>query len=376
MSRVTGVVCFIAVMTVQKPVRAQIDNRFFYDLYTIDTVRHNTLRIGTDLTTLIKNNEYFNNIVEGYTLFGYQFKPYLSLYPSRNVRIDAGGYFMREFGDSENLQVKPYLMVKYNLGHFSMIFGNIEGTLTHRLIEPLYDFERVITHRMEEGLQFKWSQGNKVYADAWLNWENFIHMGDPNQEIFNSGFSFHYRLVNTERLKLSVPLQLLARHHGGQINISSAPVYTVFNSAAGLNLLFPLNDNGFFRSLEFDGYYAGFKSPEVSVVPYTDGYGYMVNALASFKYFSFDATWWKGHQFYSPLGTPIYQSAAVEYPLNSYTEPDRSLLFLRLLYEMRLSAGLNLAFRFEPIYDLNNHHWDHSESLYLRFNTDWHLLKL
>ena len=370
-----GAVLLIFSLILIHKASAQLDNSFFYDEYSIDTADNSSLRIGADLTPLIKNNEYFNNIIEGYTLFGYQFKPYLSLYPSENVRIDAGGYFMKEFGGRGFHQVKPYLAIKYKLGHFSMVFGDIEGTLTHRLTEPMYDFERIITNRMEEGLQFKWTS-SKLFIDTWLNWENFIHMNDPGQEIFNSGLSFRYRLINTDRFVLSVPVQFLARHHGGQINVSSAPVYTVFNSCAGLSVNLPASRDGFFRSVEFDGYYLGSSAPDVSVVPYARGNGILAYARASFRYFTIDVSYWRGRKFYSPIGTPMYQSAAVEYPLNSYREPDRQLLFMRLYYETKLSGKLSLAFRFEPVYDLNNHHWDHSESLYLRFNTDWRLLKL
>ena len=35
-----------------------------------------------------------------------------------------------------------------------MIFGNLDGSIQHQLIEPIYNFERVITNRLENGAQF------------------------------------------------------------------------------------------------------------------------------------------------------------------------------------------------------------------------------
>ncbi len=376
MKRFIFLFAIISAVTLFSPVSAQVDNHFFYDIHPVDTAFNKSLRIGADLLPFIKNNEYFNNIVEGYTLFGYQLKPYLSLYPSKNVRIDAGGYFLRDFGGHRFRQIKPYFMVKYVVPHFSIIFGDIEGTLTHRILEPLYDFERIINKRMEEGLQFKWDS-RKLNIDTWINWENFIQLGDSDQEIFNAGLQANYYLVNVSSFTLSIPLQVLARHHGGQINVGNAPVYTVYNTATGIRAGLRFRKRSWLEVLQFEGYYLGYSGEAISsVVPYSGGNGILAQFMAGNRFVNLYVSYWKGHDFYAPIGTPYYQSVSVTYAGDHYSEADRNLLFFRLCFQKKLSENLDLAFRFEPIYDLDNHILDHSESLYLRFNTSWHLLKL
>jgi hypothetical protein len=324
----------------------------------------------------VRNNEYFNNIVEGYTLFGYQFRPYLSLYPVKKIRIDGGIYLLRDFGGHNFRQVLPYLMMKYSTGNFSLIFGNLEGALTHRLTDPVFDFERVINNRLEQGLQVNWIS-DRFFIDGWINWENFIQFGDTSQEIFTAGISTDFKLLHSDRFSLSVPIQVVARHHGGQINVTDSPVYTVYNSALGMKLKYNFNSSGFYRSLSFEGYYTGYSGDEtVKLIPYYKGRGILVNLVNEFRFFDLYITYWKGHDYYSPLGMPIYKSVSYNYAQDKYVEPERSLLYLRLFTEWELSKGVNLAFRFEPVYDLNHQHLDHTESLYLRIHPSWHLLKL
>ncbi|MFL5728405.1 MAG: hypothetical protein ACJ75J_02855, partial [Cytophagaceae bacterium] len=59
------------------PANAQLNNRAFEDWYQIDSSDARKLYLGTNIFMFQKDNEYFNQIVDGYTLFGYQFNPKL-----------------------------------------------------------------------------------------------------------------------------------------------------------------------------------------------------------------------------------------------------------------------------------------------------------
>ena len=48
-----------------------------------------------------KNNEYFNDITDGYTLFGYQLNPYVAYRAGEHVRLDVGVYLQQDFGNDE-----------------------------------------------------------------------------------------------------------------------------------------------------------------------------------------------------------------------------------------------------------------------------------
>src|SRR5262245_11204659 len=72
---------------------AQLNNRVFEDRISVEETDSGKLFAGLNALGFFKNNEYTQTIIDGYTMFGYQFQPYVSYHLTRNLRIDAGGYF-------------------------------------------------------------------------------------------------------------------------------------------------------------------------------------------------------------------------------------------------------------------------------------------
>lgn len=362
---------FILWMIVPGIVKGQLDNSFFQDYYTIHPNDSARIKFGIEAFGFFKNNEYKNNIIPGYTLFGYQFRPYFSYFPSSRIRLEAGGYFVKDFGKEDIRNIRPLFTIKYSDKHFSMLFGTLEGALSHQLIEPIYNFESVINQRIEDGFQIKYIN-NTVFLDTWIEWVNMIDFGENALEEFNVGFSFNIRLMERSNFILEIPLQLLANHRGGEIDTSQEPANTIWNTAAGIGLIFPFNHAEFLRSVRVDNYYGRFQtSDNSSQLPFSSGDGWFLNVTGDLKWFDIMISYWHGNQFYSPNGTPLYQSVSFDFIRDGYIEKLRDLIFTRLLFEHDFQHGLTLAFRFEPVYDLNNNHFDHSEGLYLQFRTDW-----
>ena len=121
--------------------------QFLYDEYVIEERDSGAFKVGFDLLGYLRNNEFKSDIIPGYTLFGYQLRPYLSYYPSSHIRIDMGGFFVRDFGEDGFSEIRPILTFKYSKRSYSFIFGTLEGALSHRIIEPIYDVENVIARR-------------------------------------------------------------------------------------------------------------------------------------------------------------------------------------------------------------------------------------
>ena len=213
---------------------AQLDNRVFEDRLSVDRVDSGRLFLGLNTLGFAKNNEYTNNVVDGATLFGYQFSPYLSYRPSGEIRLDAGVFLKKDFGTDDFTDVMPLFSFAWKPRDFSLIFGNLESSLNHRLIEPLYDFERVMNDRLENGLQLQWIKEG-LFLDLWVDWENAIFRGDEEQEEITGGLSLDYRVFNNDRMSAGIPLQILIYHLGGQINLNTDPVVTLVNSAFGVN---------------------------------------------------------------------------------------------------------------------------------------------
>lgn len=353
----------------------QLINKIFSDHFPVQETDSGAIKFGLDISGYFWNNEYSTDIVPGYTLFGYQFKPYLSFYPSNRIRLDAGGFFMKDFGDTSFTDIRPILTIKYTRKNFAFLFGTIEGAASHRLIEPLYYLQRVINRRIEDGFQLKWTS-DRLFLDVWLDWVNMIHFGDPRQEEFNVGISFNYLIYDSRNFQLELPVQFLANHLGGEIDTNPDPSITYFNAALGFSLVFPLHNISWLDEIRTDNYYADFFTGEDPVdLPYGQGQGFFTNVSGKYKGFELMISYWNGNKFIAPQGTPVYQSVAWDYSTSGYSEEDRELLFFRFMYEKNFKGGLSLAFRFEPVYDFGNSQLDHMEVLFLRYNTDFLLNK-
>jgi hypothetical protein len=348
-----------------------LNNEVFFDKYPIQASDSGAIKFGFDLSGYFWNNEYATDIAAGYTLFGYQFKPYFSYYPSNSIRLDVGGYFMKDFGDSSFADIRPVLTLKFKRKNFAFLFGTIEGAATHRLIEPLYYLQNVVNRRIEDGLQFKWTS-DRLFLDVWLDWVNMIDFGDPQQEEFNVGISFNYLIYDSKNIQVELPVQFLTKHYGGEIDTNPDPAVTYFNAALGFSLVFPIHNIWWLREIRTDNYYADYFTGDDPVnLPYNQGQGFFANVSGKFKWFEMMVSYWNGDKFIAPQGTPVYQSIAWDYSSSGYTEEIRELLFIRFMYEREFKGGLSLAFRFEPVYDFGNSSLDHMEVLFLRYNTDF-----
>lgn len=355
---------------------AQIDNSVFEDRKEIKEENERNVFLGFDILGFNKNNEYFNKIADGYTLFGYQLKPHIIYYPDKNVRIDAGVFLHKDFGRKEYHAIAPYFSVKVNRGNWSIIFGNLDGSLNHRLIEPLYDFERVMNDRLETGLQAV-RQTDKMFLDAWVNWETMIYAGELYQEEVSGGISFNYTVIENEDLKLSLPLQTVLYHKGGQIDAVDDPLESFMNNSAGFSLSIPVNESRILKAVRSDNHYVSFVDFSFEKQqPYTNGHGIYLNLIFDLKWFSFMTSYWYGNSFMSIKGAPLYQSVSHNFKNPDYLEQYRKLLIFRLSHDVKIFDNFYLTSRFEPFFDPNNDNFEFSHSFYLNYRPDFYLFKV
>jgi len=68
---------------------AQLNNRVFEDRMAVEEADSGKFFAGLNALGFFKNNEYVRTIIDGYTLFGYQFQPFVSYHLNKNIRIDA-----------------------------------------------------------------------------------------------------------------------------------------------------------------------------------------------------------------------------------------------------------------------------------------------
>jgi hypothetical protein len=283
-----------------------------------------------------KDNEYFNKIEEGRTYFGAHLLPRLVYFPSANLRVEAGVFLWKDYGTPRLRQVRPLLTVKYQNGPHSILFGNLEGNLQHGYIEPLYDFERVMTNRLEEGVQYR-LQKPRLNLDAWVDWQRQQYRFSNFQEEVAGG--------------LSAEALVAGDSSGWQLRVRR-----------------PLSSE-FFRAVHADGYVALFDDYSFTdVLAFRRGTGLYLNAGVDTKLSDVQVAYWRGNGFISPLGGKLYRSISNSVSDPQYVEKDRQLVIVRFLKDYRLPGNLIMTTRFEPLYDLNHGLFDFSFALYFNFS--------
>ncbi len=341
------------------------------DYEVIHTATGGDLRVSLNAFTFFKDNEYFNDIVEGYTLFGTQLNPQLVYYPTRELRLEAGIFLWKDFGNPALRQVRPTYRATWTHGPSQFIFGNIRANLNHGYIEPLFDFERVMLKPLEEGLQYQLNT-KRVALDVWVDWLKQEYAGVSYQEQIAGGLSSSFRVTGPNSpVEVSVPFQFTAQHHGGQIDTLHAPIQTLFNYATGVVARVPLH-GPVVQAVRLNAY--GLRYDDHSAVfrlPYTGGNGLYLNGTLETCYLDVMLSYWRGHQFFAPLGGNYYQSIASRYGTPGYTDAERRLLLVRLLRDFRIADAAAVTVRVEPVYDFNRQLLDFSFGVYLNFRQEW-----
>jgi hypothetical protein len=325
----------------------------------------------------VRNYEYTNNFHEGYTLYGTQLQPQLVYYAHPNLAITAGAFIRKDFGDNGIHDAKPLFSVRYHKKDLSLIFGSLDGSIQHNYIEPLYDFERVITDPIEYGTQLL-VQKEKFKLDAWIAWQHMIYRGDAKKEEIIGGLSTETVLAHFSGWKFSIPAQFLVYHQGGQIDLlKEVPLSTLFNGATGFKLHKQLNTN--IQEIYTDNYVAAYKDfSSTKQRAYQGGYGLWLNAGMVSKFGSLVATYWKGNNFITIKGMPLYQSVTNNIYSTISSQNHRNIISLRYAYQKELVPHLYLDVRFEPHIDLDvtDKQLQFNHSFFLTYKQDFKLFKV
>ncbi|GHT51247.1 hypothetical protein AGMMS49982_08170 [Bacteroidia bacterium] len=339
------------------------------------------LGFAVEATGFFKNTEFFSPLEVGQTLPGIQFVPRVTYQIDKKFRIEWGAYAVYYSGDETQTSADNYYYAKTAYGGFSqmfvrmqyavnpdfhLVFGNLYGGLNHRLIEPLYQWERHYTARPESGLQVHF-QNKKYFADVWLDWEQFIRYGDPKPELLTFGISASALLTAPEsRFRLTVPFQLLIHHQGGQIDTSDAPKIVIGNAATGFDVEW-LTGHNLLKTLSLKTYIAGYadNTADKALRPFTKGWGIYPVLEAKTNSFTLAAGYWHAQKFYAFEGESLFGSFNPYEPEKQF--PTRDLVIYKLLYQKQLHEKLQVGAQVEVYQDCGLRQADYSFGAYLRF---------
>jgi hypothetical protein len=355
--------------------KAQNDNSAFCIPHTINPADSNKLFLGIENGNYFKNNYYFNNFEAGYKEIGYFVQPTLSYFPNSRTKITAGIHLLKYSGLTNFTQQQPVFSFQYHIyDGLDMVLGTLYGTTNHRLVEPIFQFDRYMNDHVENGLQFLLDR-DRLRSDLWLNWERFIFDLSPVQEIFTVGSSSSLRITNKEsNWQIRLPLQTVITHHGGMHTTQSAPIQTLFNLVYGVETEYKLGGR-LFHTIGFRGYAMHYVDlTTLYNVPYKNGYGFYPNFLVEGKHFDLMAGFWNANRFIAPRGEYLFQSVSSKD--SSYSEAKRQLVTFKLTYHHTIMKGIELGSRLESYYDTRHGNLDYTYSVYILFNKRFFLKEL
>ncbi len=354
--------------------------------------------------SFIKDNEYFNLIADGYTLFGDKMDASISYSSSKKYKFILGFQALKNFGDNDIDYIQPVVSLHIYSGNNHYIFGKLETENSHFFPAPLYDFERLLNRKsLEYGIQHLF-KNKHLQTDTWLEWEHFIYKGDKQRERLNFGQSTSLFIDVNDKIKLNIPIELFLHHRGGQINLRNEEnqlnnAMVLMNAGIGFNPEYHSEKNMF--GVDFQYFINRLNTDNVEELHFKKGSAFWLQLKYKSKYFQAQTGYWKSHRFVSAKGDDMYQtySRRTEIYLDhnnqtipvfsGYTEPNRSLLTFQLSYHKKLFENLLLDTRFNGYFQLNSseinvtayhfvvadNHFDYSIGLYLTFLLDKNLSK-
>ena len=334
---------------------------------TEENIRAESLYLKIRNINFIRNNEYFNPVVEGYTLIGYFIQPALIYCPTDKLNIELGTHILNYAGSDKTIRPQMVFSTTYNFAqNASLTMGTLNGSDKHRLLDPHFDYERLYKNYAENGLELL-TKNDRIFNDIWISWENFIFKGDTTREVFTAGESFNYvSPFVAESFNIELPLQFQFKHYGGQISNYPSHVITYFNMSAGIKLNARLAGG---RLGSVSAAYDHFVFKELTAkgdIGITRGTGNWFRLIYNYKNIGLSSSYWKSADFFAPNGNPIYSSVS-DYNTGLIIS-GRSLWTNSVTLSAAPYKYFNLYFRFDLYYDTNLKHFDNSLTLHLSFN--------
>ncbi|MBN1820712.1 MAG: hypothetical protein JXR31_03595 [Prolixibacteraceae bacterium] len=332
--------------------------------------KDNALYFKFESASFFKNNEYESYVADGYTLTGTWLRPKFVYSPSNSVQLELGWHYLKFNGDENATWNLPWFSAKVGLfKNTQLIFGNLKNNYNHRLIQPVWEPERFLTDKPEAGFQFL-HNSERLYFDAWINWEQFIVKGDPFQEHFTAGISSELNLSGSGKIRFSVPVQILFHHRGGEIDSSPLKVQTLSNMVGGLKAEIPAS--GIFKQVNLSGYYLTFNDGRGNFgLPFEKGSAFFSDISVDTKIGQIGFQIWSSDKFYAVKGMKLLLPG----PFNSSANYDiwgKNLFSVYFDTQKEIINGIIFGARIEGWFESSL--FSNTAAIYLIVNQDF-LLK-
>ena len=315
----------------------------------------------------VRDDEYSNPVIEGYTLIGFFVQPTLVYSPSQKISLQLGAHLLDYSGTNKFSLVKPVFSTTYNFAsHFYLIAGTLQGSDSHRMFDPHFNKERLYNAYSEDGVEVRFLNDH-FFNDIWVSWEHFIFKGDTSREIFTSGESFSWKSPVVDNfLSFEVPVQLQFKHFGGQISNYPEQVETYFNTAAGIIARSDLKgsrkaDLGA-SLLFFNGKCLTMNAPS----GINSGNGQWYRIFGEYSIARIEAGYWRSHDFYAPNGNFIFSSVSDHLP--GVVVHERRIITCTAGITAYPGNIISFYLGFDGYYDTDLRKFDTAFTLHMRFD--------
>ena len=321
----------------------------------------------------VRDAEYFLPMTKGYTTLGFHLNPSFAYKFNDKARIEVGVHLVGIAGDKKGIRrVLPIVRLEYKpVKWLHIVGGTLYGNLSHGIYEPMYDFDRYFYSNQEMGLQIL-TNTHYWEADIWCNWEQFIVPNDDFQEKFTFGWKNNLKLP-LNNIELSIPLDLMANHRGGQYtSLKDTCIETLINIAVGLKGKFIGNEKIHFTGEVPFFLFKNQSNKEHIHTAYPQGWGLypmftIQNNPSRYErnQWLVNLGFWMGDQFISGRGSYLFQSCSLFDA--SYRNATRKMGTAKVYYGHQYK-GLKLGVEFQAYYDIEEKGIDYSAGIYLNFN--------
>ena len=295
----------------------------------------------------VKDNEYFNDIVEGYTLIGLWTTPTISYNITDKATIEGGLHALKYSGQDNFNKILPVYRIDYRITPtLCFTLGTLHFNDNHLQPAPMLDPERFYFGQADNGVQFMLNKPN-IQGDLWLSWDNFTWYGDSAQEKLTTGLALNFNIPVAETFSFKIPANLIATHLGGQINRPKKPIETLINFSSGLFACFKI-DLGIFKELSFGSRaFIYNKNTQVETRPFKSGYAILPEISVSSGLLDVSFSYWYSHKFIGPRGEAMYQCISTQPERMDTLCSSRKIGVIKVNYTKKIVNALSFKCGFE-----------------------------
>lgn len=329
----------------------------------VDSTKEGIVQLHIVNENFFKNDEYFGDYAEGYTLLGYHLSPTVRFAPASNVTLEAGVEMLQYGGTTKLKSVTPIVTAQWRVNpSLTVVMGHLDGALHHQLSEAIYDAEYQLSATRETGVQILWCNA-RVDGQLWVNWQNFIERGDTVPERFMAGVVSEFSLLRPDvDWQLQLPVAVTVSHIGGQISNYPDTMQSLANAAAAVAARKRV-EGSFVTSFGAEVQALCFYTMTGSGVrPFSQGGAFYPKANIATRLFDAQVGYFTAKNYFALHGNPLYMSLS---NYKAHYRKQRNLVTAEANLNYQVARDVRFSLGAKCYYDVDAQQMEYNYGFYL-----------